>query len=101
VIAPQGKVGLIDDPEPIDVRLLKRKSASLHWELMFTRSLFGTPDMEAQHRLLDEVAGLVDGGVIRTTLAGTMGAITAANLKRAHALLESGRAKGKVVLEGF
>ena len=101
VVAPQGKVGLIDDPEPIDVRLLKRKSASLHWELMFTRSLFATPDMEAQHRLLDEVAGLVDGGVLRTTLAETMGAVTAANLKRAHALIESGRAKGKVVLEGF
>jgi zinc-binding alcohol dehydrogenase family protein len=100
-VAPQGKVGLIDDPEPIDVRLLKRKSVSLHWELMFTRSLFETPDMEAQHHLLSEVASLVDGGVIRTTLAETMGAITAANLKRAHALLESGRAKGKVVLEGF
>jgi zinc-binding alcohol dehydrogenase family protein len=100
-VAPQGKVGLIDDPEPIDVRLLKRKSVSLHWELMFTRSLFETPDMMAQHRLLTEVASLVDRGVLRTTLAETMGAVTAANLKRAHTLLESGRAKGKVVLEGF
>lgn len=101
LVAPQGKVGLIDDPEPIDVRLLKQKSVSLHWELMFTRSLFATPDMEAQHRLLDEVAGLVDDGRVRTTLAEHYGPIDAANLRRAHAHLESGRARGKVVLEGF
>lgn len=100
-VAPQGRVGLIDDPGPIDVGLLKRKSASLHWEFMFTRSLFGTPDMKAQHRLLAEVSGLVDAGVLRTTLAEHFGAIEAANLRRAHALIESGRARGKIVLEGF
>ncbi|MFC5477472.1 zinc-binding alcohol dehydrogenase family protein [Massilia suwonensis] len=100
-LKPQGKLALIDDPEPIDVRLLKRKSISLHWELMFTRSLFNTPDMQAQHRLLNEVAQLVDDGRIRTTLAQNMGAINAANLRRAHAFIESGAASGKVVLEGF
>ena len=67
VIAPQGKFALIDDPEPIDIRLLKRKSVSLHWELMFTRSLFATPDMIEQHRLLEKVSRLVDEGVLRTT----------------------------------
>jgi NADPH2:quinone reductase len=101
VVAPQGRVGLIDDPSAFDVGLLKRKSASLHWEFMFTRSMFGTPDMEAQHRLLAEVAGLIDAGVLRTTLAAHFGAINAANMRRAHALVESGRARGKVVLEGF
>jgi NADPH:quinone reductase len=101
LIAPQGRFALIDDPEPIDVRKLKRKSVSLHWELMFTRSIFETADMEAQHRLLIEVAQLVDGGKIKTTLAENFGMINAANLKRAHAMLESGRAKGKIVLEGF
>ncbi len=106
LIAPQGRFCLIDDPKPFDPTLLKRKSVSLHWELMFTRSLYATPDMEAQHRLLDEVAGLVDAGLVdaglvRTTLAETFGTIDAANLRRAHALLESGRARGKVVLEGF
>lgn len=100
-VAPQGRVALIDDPEPIDVRLLKRKSVSLHWELMFTRSMFGTADMVAQQRLLDEVAQLVDAGVIRTTVAEHFGAIHAANLERAHALLRSGKARGKIVLEGF
>ena len=100
-IAPQGRLALIDDPEPIDVRLLKRKSVSLHWELMFTRSMFGTADMVAQQRLLDEVAKLVDAGVIRTTVAEHFGAINAANLERAHALLRSGKARGKIVLEGF
>ena len=100
-VAPQGRVALIDDPEPIDVRLLKRKSVSLHWELMFTRSMFGTADMVAQQRLLDEVAALVDAGVLRTTAAEHFGAINAANLERAHTLLRSGKALGKVVLEGF
>lgn len=100
-IAPQGKFGLIDDPEPIDVRLLKRKSVSLHWELMYTRSLFATPDMQAQHAILSEMAELVDAGLIRTTVGEHYGSINAANLKRAHAMLESGKARGKIVLEGF
>jgi len=100
-IAPQGKFGLIDDPASLDVTKFKRKSVSVHWELMFTRALFGTADMIAQHRLLNEVAALVDAGLIRTTLAEHFGPINAANLKRAHALIESGQARGKVVLEGW
>ncbi len=80
---------------------LKRKSLSLHWELMFTRSLFETPDMIEQHHLLQRVSQLVDLGVLRTTLGEHFGTINAANLRRAHALLESGKAKGKIVLEGF
>ncbi|MET0264086.1 MAG: zinc-binding alcohol dehydrogenase family protein [Duganella sp.] len=101
LVAPQGRVALIDDPAAIDVRLLKRKSVSLHWEFMFTRSMFQTEDMIAQHQLLNEVAQLVDAGTLQTTLGEHFGAINAANLKRAHALLESNRAKGKIVLEGF
>jgi NADPH:quinone reductase len=101
VIAPQGRFGLIDDPDLIDVRKLKRKSASLHWEAMFTRSTFETADILEQHKLLAEVARLVEAGKIKTTLADTFGAINAANLRRAHALIESGKAKGKIVLEGF
>ena len=101
VIAPQGKFGLIDDPKSLDVAKLKGKSASLHWEAMFTRSTFQTADMDAQHALLNEVAALVDQGRIRTTLAQNLGAINAANLRRAHALVESGRTRGKIVLEGF
>ena len=100
-IAPQGKFGLIDDPAVLDATKFKRKAVSIHWELMFTRSLFGTEDMIGQHRLLNEVAGLVDAGLVRTTLAERFGTINAANLKTAHALLESGKARGKVVLEGW
>jgi zinc-binding alcohol dehydrogenase family protein len=100
-LQPQGKFGLIDDPEPIDIRLLKTKSLSLHWELMFTRSLFQTEDMLDQHHLLEEVASLVDRGQIRTTFNQHFGTINAANLKRAHDLLESGASCGKIVLEGF
>ena len=101
MMAPQGRFGLIDDPEPIDVRLLKRKAVSLHWELMFTRSLFQTPDMIRQHEILAEVARLIDAGILRTTLAEHLGRIDAANLVRAHGMIESGRTRGKLVLEGF
>ena len=101
VIAPQGKFGLIDDPAPIDVRKFKRKAVSLHWELMFTRSLFSTPDMLRQHEILDRVAALIDAGTLRSTASENFGRIDAANLKRAHALIESNRAQGKIVLAGF
>lgn len=101
LMAPQGRFGLIDDPQTLDANPLKRKSLSLHWELMFTRSLFHTADMGEQGKLLAEVSRLVDAGQIRTTLAEHFGTINAANLKRAHALIESNRARGKIVLEGF
>lgn len=100
-LAPQGRFGLIDDPKRLDATPLKRKSASLHWEFMFTRPVFETSGMLAQHKLLNEVSGLVDAGVIRTTLAETLGKINATNLKKAHALIESGRTRGKLVLAGF
>jgi zinc-binding alcohol dehydrogenase family protein len=101
LIAPQGRFALIDDPDLIDARKLKRKSVSLHWELMFTRSIFKTADMAKQHELLASVSALLDEGRVKTTLAENFGTINAANLKRAHALLETGAAKGKIVLEGF
>lgn len=101
IIAPQGRFGLIDDPAKLDIALLKGKAASLHWESMFTRSSFQTEDMIAQHRLLDDVADMIDKGVLRTTLEQTFGSINAANLKRAHAQIESGRTTGKIVLEGW
>lgn len=80
---------------------LKAKSVSTHWELMFTRPLFRTPDMARQGDILNEVAALLDAGKIRSTATEVMGTISAENLKRAHTLLESGRARGKLVLEGF
>ncbi|MBR0655895.1 zinc-binding alcohol dehydrogenase family protein [Plastoroseomonas arctica] len=98
-LAPQGQVCLIDDPGALDIGKLKQKSGALHWEFMFTRSMFATPDMIQQHHLLNEVAALVDAGLIRTTLGQNFGAINAANLRRAHAALESGRSIGKAVLE--
>lgn len=100
-LAPQGKLALIDDPAGLDVLKLKRKSISLHWEFMYTRSMFETADMIEQHRLLNRVSELIDTGVLKTTFGEHFGRIDAANLKRAHALLESGKAKGKIVLEGF
>src|SRR3984893_14902270 len=101
IIAPQGKYGLIDDPAEFNVSVFKGKSVSVHWESMFTRSSFQTPDMIGQHALLNDVADLIDKGVLRTTLDQTLGTLNAANLKRAHALLESGKSRGKIVLEGW
>jgi len=101
LIAPQGRIAVIDDAPALDVMPLKGKSLSLHWEMMFARSLHQTADMQAQGDLLNEVSRLVDAGKIRTTLTETFGTINASNLKRAHALIETNRAKGKIVLEGF
>lgn len=102
LLKPQGKLGLIDDPAtPPDIRLLKAKSQSLHWESMFTRSLFHTDDMQAQHQLLSETADLVDAGVLRSTLRENLGTINAANVRSAHVQLESASTIGKLVLSGF
>ena len=102
VLAPQGKLALIDDPQAgLDIMKLKMKSLSLHWEFMYTRSMFQTWDMQKQHDLLNAMANLIDDGMIKTTLGKHYGAINATNLKRAHAHIESHQAVGKVVLEGF
>ena len=101
LIAPQGRFGLIDDPEEMNAVPLKLKAVSLHWELMFTRSLFGTPDMAEQGKLLNEVSSLVDAGRIHSTVTEVAGKIDAATLRVVHARIESGSARGKIVLEGF
>lgn len=102
LIAPQGRVSLIDNPkEPLDLRPFKSKALSIHWEMMFARPVWQTADMIEQHKLLNHVSGLVDAGRIRTTLAETYGTINAENLKRAHTMIESGSARGKIVLSGF
>src|SRR5690348_3084878 len=101
IIAPFGKFALIDDPKAVDVTPLKRKAASVHWESMFTRAIFETPDMIGQHKLLNEVAAMIDGGLIATTATQDFSPINAANLRKAHAQIESGTTIGKVVLEGW
>ncbi len=101
LIAPQGRFGLIDDPATLDINRFKRKSVSAHWELMFTRSMFNTADIAEQGKLLNEVSRLVDEGVLRTTMTERYSPINAANLKQVHTLIESGKARGKIVLEGF
>jgi len=102
VVAPQGHIcSIVETSAPVDIRPLMSKSATFSWELMFTRPMFGTPDQIEQHRLLNEVASLVEAGTIRSTLGKVLGRIDAANLRNAHAQLESGRAIGKLVLEGW
>lgn len=101
IIAPQGALVLIDDPEQLDISMLKRKSIAIHWEFMFTRSMFQTPDMQAQGDLLNKVAQLVDDGKINSTQNQNFGTINAKNLQKAHALLESNQSIGKIVLGGF
>ena len=91
----------IDDLKTFDIMPFKRKSVSIHWELMFTRSLFETEDMSEQRRLLSRVAKMVDDGEVKSTIASEFGTINANNLIQAHSLLESGKSKGKIVLCGF
>ncbi|MGO2278114.1 MULTISPECIES: zinc-binding alcohol dehydrogenase family protein [unclassified Psychrobacter] len=100
-LKPQGKLGLIDDPKSLDANPLKTKSLSLHWEFMFARSMFSTPDMIEQHHLLNAVAKLIDAGQIKTTVAHNLGTITAEHLRSAHQMLENQQAHGKIVLEGW
>ncbi|MBF0657744.1 zinc-binding alcohol dehydrogenase family protein [Psychrobacter sp. NG25] len=100
-LKPQGKLGLIDDPKALDINALKPKSLSLHWEFMFARSMFNTPDMIEQHHLLNQVATMIDAGKLKTTVAHELEAITANNLRRAHQMLENREAHGKIVLEGW
>ena len=91
LIAPQGRFGLIDNPDGLDVMVFKHKAVSIHWESMFTRPTFQTPDMGEQGKLLGDVARLADQGTIRSTVSEILRPINAANLKTAHAKFESGR----------
>lgn len=101
IIAPQGSIGLIDDPEPLDLRLLKIKSASVHWEMVFTRAMFATEDMIRQHWLLCDVADMVDQGKLRATLTENYGNLSASNFRKALKAVEAGNVIGKIVLEGY
>ena len=101
LIAPQGRFGVIDDPENFSASPFKRKAVSLHWELMFTRSLFGTPDMAEQGKVLNQISALVDAGKICSTVTNVAGKIDAATLRAVHAHIETGSSWGKTVLEGF
>ena len=102
VAAPQGHIcSIVKTAAPVDLGVLMTKSVSFSWELMFTRPMFETPDMIEQHRLLNEVSTLVDSGRIRTTVTEVLSPISAANLRAAHARIESGRTVGKIVLEGW
>lgn len=101
LIAPQGHFGLIDDPEQLDIKPFKSKSVSVHWEFMFTRSMFQTADMQKQSELLNEVSKLVDEGKIKTTVTEVLSPINAENLKQVHQQIESGTTKGKIVLHSF
>lgn len=102
LIAPQGRIcSIVRMAKPVDLSLLQEKSASFAWEGMFTRSTFQTPDMQAQHDLLDDAAGLLEGGALVTTLRENLGKICAANLRQAHQRIEQGHMVGKLVLEGF
>jgi len=102
LVKPQGKIGLIvRTTKPVDLAILHDKSIAACLEGMFTRSSFQTPDMAAQHVLLDEAAGLIEAEVLKTTLGQNLGRICAANLKRAHKMLEEGHVIGKLVLEGW
>jgi zinc-binding alcohol dehydrogenase family protein len=101
LLTPQGHMAVIDDPKTLDIMPFKLKSISIHWELMFTRHLFKTPDMIEQHHILAKVADLVDKGLIQSTKQRHLGVINAENLIRAHQIQESGTAIGKTVLSGF
>lgn len=100
LIAPQGKICSIVDAEiPVDINKLKSKSVTFIWEFMFTRPMFNTNDIEKQGEILSEIATLVDGGKIKTTLSKTFQGFNVENIKDAHKLSESGKAIGKIAIQ--
>jgi zinc-binding alcohol dehydrogenase family protein len=101
VLNPFGQVVAIDDYDSLEIGVLKPKSIAFHWEFMFTRSMFHTPDQAAQHHILTQVARLTDAGILTSTATQDLGPVNAANLRRAHRVLESGTAIGKTTLTGF
>jgi zinc-binding alcohol dehydrogenase family protein len=102
LLAPEGAIGIIESSAgPADISALLKKCGTLHTEYMFARGMLKTPTMSAQHRTLEAVAHLVDNGTLRTTMTETFGLINAENLRRAHAAVEAGSVRGKIVLEGF
>ncbi len=102
LIAPEGSIcSVVDNKAPLKIEALKDKSVTFAWESMFTRSRFGGAAMIAQHDLLEQVARCIDNGSIRSTMTSNLGSITAANVRQAHARIESGRSIGKIVLAGF
>jgi NADPH2:quinone reductase len=103
LLAPQGHVGLIVEPAGA-LRIgdpYKAKCIGIHWEFMFARARFNTPDMAEQGRILERVASLIDAGELRGTRTETLVPINAANLREAHRRLESGGTIGKLVLAGW
>ncbi|MFK7963837.1 MAG: zinc-binding alcohol dehydrogenase family protein [Burkholderiaceae bacterium] len=102
LIRPQGGIVTIDDTDlPMPMAGMKLKAASLHWEFMFARAMHQTPDMIEQHRLLNHVASEIDAGRIRSTVSEVLSPINAENMRAAHALVETGRARGKIVVQSF
>jgi NADPH2:quinone reductase len=101
MLAPEGAIGIIESGFAPDISGLMQKSGSLHTEYVFARGIQQTANIAAQHRTLEAIAHLVDNGTLKTTMTENYGRITAANLKRAHAAIEAGTARGKIVLEGF
>ncbi|MGV9902435.1 zinc-binding dehydrogenase [Streptomyces sp. NPDC003388] len=101
ILRPLGRLVAIDDFGPVEIGLLKSKSISFHWEFMFTRSLHQTPDQAVQRHILNQIARLVDAGIVTTTATTDLGTISAEHLREAHRMLESGRTIGKITMTGF
>ncbi|HBU3598080.1 TPA: zinc-binding dehydrogenase, partial [Klebsiella pneumoniae] len=99
--APQGRIGLIDDPEPLDLRLIKFKSVSVHWEAMFTRPMHATADMSKQHDILNKLSCMLDSGKLKPPLLAEYGRLNAKALRRAHEDMENKNVNGKIVFSGF
>ncbi|MBN8788782.1 MAG: zinc-binding alcohol dehydrogenase family protein [Terrimonas sp.] len=100
LIKPQGHItSITGSATPVALNKLKGKSVSFSWELMYTRSTFHPEDMIEQHNILNKASALFDRGELRSTLTTTLKGLSADNLKKAHAQLESGTTIGKLVIE--
>ena len=96
VLRPFGHLVVIDSPDD-DIRPLKRKAISFHWESMFARTDHDV-DRSRQREMLAELAHLAETGDVRTTANERIEGFTAANLREAHRRVESSSMIGKVVV---
>ncbi|EKM5065664.1 zinc-binding alcohol dehydrogenase family protein [Cronobacter turicensis] len=100
LIAPQGHIcSIVENAHPLDQDALKSKSAALHWEFMYTRSMYQTADMARQGEILNEVATLVDAGEVESALSETFHGLSVESISKAHQKVLEGHMRGKVVVE--
>jgi zinc-binding alcohol dehydrogenase family protein len=102
LVAPEGAICLVASTRAkLDLDIYMAKSVRINYELMFTRSIFGTDKMPVQGEVLSRVSEMISAGTIRHVMTRNLGPMTTATLVEAHKIIEQGRMIGKMALSGI